>query len=95
MAKKDTNNEERISPYTDDELEYFRGIILKKRKASEEEFEALQKTLRDTMENSSDESAYSFHMADAGTDAQRERRLICFLIVLVSSLSISMTPLNA
>ena len=88
MAKKDTNNEERISPYTDDELEYFRGIILKKRKASEEEFEALQKTLRDTMENSSDESAYSFHMADAGTDAQEERRLICCLTELVSSLNI-------
>jgi len=79
MAKKETNSEARISPYTDEELEYCRGIILKKRDAAEEEFEALQKTLRDNMENSSDESAYSFHMADAGTDAQeREKTYMLF-----------------
>jgi len=79
MAKKETNSEARISPYTDEELEYFRGISLKKRDAAEEEFEALQKTLRDNMENSSDESAYSFHMADAGTDAQeREKTYMLF-----------------
>ena len=79
MAKKETNSDARISPYTDEELEYFRGIILKKRDAAEEEFEALQKTLRDNMENSSDESAYSFHMADAGTDAQeREKTYMLF-----------------
>jgi len=69
----------RISPYNDDELEYFRGIILKKRDAAEEELETLQRTLRESMENSSDESAYSFHMADAGTDAQeREKTYMLF-----------------
>lgn len=69
----------RISPYNDEELEYFRGIILKKRDAAEEELETLQRTLRESMENSSDESAYSFHMADAGTDAQeREKTYMLF-----------------
>jgi DnaK suppressor protein len=78
-TNKNTSNGDRVSPYSDEELEYFRGIILKKRTEAEEEFEALQKTLRDNMENSTDESAYSFHMADAGTDAQeREKTYMLF-----------------
>lgn len=78
-TKKNTSNGDRVSPYSDEELEYFRGIIIKKRTEAEEEFEALQKTLRDNMENSTDESAYSFHMADAGTDAQeREKTYMLF-----------------
>jgi RNA polymerase-binding protein DksA len=79
MAEKPMDENARISPYNDDELEYFRGIILKKRDAAEEELETLQRTLRESMENSSDESAYSFHMADAGTDAQeREKTYMLF-----------------
>ncbi|MFW6348011.1 MAG: TraR/DksA family transcriptional regulator [Cyclonatronaceae bacterium] len=73
------NAEERVSPYSDEELEYFREIILKKRKAAEEDLDMLNATLRETTENSSDESAYSFHMADAGTDAQeREKTYMLF-----------------
>ncbi len=79
MAEKPIEENTRISPYNDEELEYFRGIILKKRDAAEEELETLQRTLRESMENSSDESAYSFHMADAGTDAQeREKTYMLF-----------------
>lgn len=79
-AKKDTNeNTERVSPYSDEELEYFREIIEKKRQEAKKELESLQSTLRDSMENASDESAYSFHMADAGTDAQeREKTYMLF-----------------
>jgi RNA polymerase-binding protein DksA len=77
---KDTNeNKERVSPYSDEELEYFREIIEKKRQEAKKELESLQSTLRDSMENASDESAYSFHMADAGTDAQeREKTYMLF-----------------
>lgn len=64
----------RVSPYSDEELEYFRQIILKKREESERDMEILQDTLRETTENASDESAYSFHMADAGTDAQEREK---------------------
>ena len=74
---EDKINEEstKISPYDDEELEYFRRIILKKRKVAEEELESL----RHNMENSSGGSAYSFHMADAGTDAQeREKTYMLF-----------------
>lgn len=79
-AKENKNNDtDRVSPYSDEELEYFKDIILKKRKEAERELESLQSTLRDSMENASDESAYSFHMADAGTDAQeREKTYMLF-----------------
>jgi len=76
---KDTNKQERVSPYSDEELEYFRDIILKKREEAEKELESLQSSLRDSMENANDESAYSFHMADVGTDAQeREKTYMLF-----------------
>lgn len=79
MATKESQNNERITPYSDEELEYFRQIILKKMEEAEEELNALQRSLRESMENSSDESAYSFHMADAGTDAQeREKTYMLF-----------------
>lgn len=80
MAKEVEKNEEgRVSPYNDEELEHFKQIILNKREAAEDELNTLQKTLRESMENSSDESAYSFHMADAGTDAQeREKTYMLF-----------------
>lgn len=77
--KKDDKSKERVSPYTDEELEYFRGIILKKMGESEDELNILQKTLRESMENSSDESAYSFHMADAGSDAQEREKTYVLL----------------
>jgi RNA polymerase-binding protein DksA len=79
MSTKDSNTDERKSPYSDKELEYFREIIIKKMEDAEEELNALQRTLRDNMENASDESAYSYHMADAGTDAQeREKTYMLF-----------------
>lgn len=78
-AKKKDSNNDRVSPYSDEELEYFKEIIIKKRDEAEQELESLQSSLRDSMENASDESAYSFHMADAGTDAQeREKTYMLF-----------------
>ena len=79
MATKEKKDEGRVSPYSDKELKYFRDIIIKKRDEAEEEMEALQRSLRESMENASDHSAYSFHMADAGTDAQeREKTYMLF-----------------
>lgn len=74
MAASKKESKERISPYSDEELEYFRDIILRKRDEAEQELESLQNSLRESMENASDESAYSFHMADAGTDAQEREK---------------------
>lgn len=74
-----TKEPNRISPYNDEELEYFRGIIVKKREEAERDLAMLQQSLRESTENASDESAYSFHMADAGSDAQeREKTYMLF-----------------
>ena len=79
VSSKETPKEDRISPYNDEELEYFKQIILNKRDEAESELTTLQNLLRESMENASDESAYSFHMADAGTDAQeREKTYMLF-----------------
>ncbi len=79
MSKENIENEERVTPYTDEELEHFRSIIMKKRKEAEEDLNILMDALKESTENSSDESAYSFHMADAGTDAQeREKTYMLF-----------------
>ena len=65
MATKEKKDEGRVSPYSDEELQYFRDIIIKKRDEAEEEMETLQRSLRESMENASDESAYSFqHLQD-------------------------------
>lgn len=78
-SSNDSKQSERVSPYNDEELEYFKQIIIKKRDEADSELTTLQNSLRESMENSSDESAYSFHMADAGTDAQeREKTYMLF-----------------
>ena len=58
------------TPYSDEELEYFRSIILKKKAEAEYELEMLQNSLKDKRENDSSESLYSYHMADAGSDVE-------------------------
>lgn len=74
-----TKEPNRISPYNDEDLEYFRDIILRKRDEAERDLAMLQQSLRDSTENASDDSAYSFHMADAGSDAQeREKTYMLF-----------------
>jgi DnaK suppressor protein len=74
MSKETKDKGERISPYSDEELEYFRSIIVKKRQEAEKDLNILMDALKESTENSSDESAYSFHMADAGTDAQEREK---------------------
>lgn len=80
MAKANKETQKSVvTPFNDEELEYFRQLILRKRDESQKELETLNASLRESMENSSDESAYSFHMADAGTDAQvREQTYMLF-----------------
>jgi DnaK suppressor protein len=79
MEKDNGKNVERVTPYSDEELEYFRQIIINKRDEAENDLQMLQSSLKESTENASDESAYSFHMADAGSDAQeREKTYMLF-----------------
>jgi RNA polymerase-binding protein DksA len=74
MRVMNDNKKEHLSPYSDEELEYFKKIILQKRENALEELNILQQSLKDSIENESDQSVYSFHMADAGTDVQEREK---------------------
>lgn len=65
----------RVTPFTDEELAYFEGLILKKREAALEDIERMRSQLADAREQSENDTAYSFHMADAGTDAMEREKL--------------------
>jgi RNA polymerase-binding protein DksA len=69
-----TNTAERRTPFSDKELEQFRRLIEEKRTAAIEEIEEMRTQLEDQREHEGD-SAYSFHMADAGTDASELEKL--------------------
>lgn len=65
----------RTTPLSDVELAEFRALIESKRRAALDEVEQMREQLRSDNEAGGD-SAYSMHMADAGTDASdRERTL--------------------
>ncbi len=59
-------SEKRITPYTDEELEYFRQLILQKKQETEAEIERLRGELtHESRELLDDDSGYSLHMADS------------------------------
>jgi RNA polymerase-binding protein DksA len=59
-----------------DKLDQFRELLLQKRKELEEQLVYIKEnSFRDTMKDASgDNSSYSFHMADQGTDAQEREK---------------------
>ena len=65
---------QRRTPFSDEELEEFRALILKKHESAMEDIDAMRAQVEDSREHESD-SAYSFHMADAGTDAMEREKL--------------------
>ena len=62
------------------DLEYFRKILEKKRAEVLKNIEYLRKVTLDatSQEASGDHSAYSFHMADQGTDAMEREKAFLF-----------------
>lgn len=66
---------ERVTPFKDKELEHFKQLILDKRHNAIEEIERMRIQLEDSREQAGNDSAYSFHMADAGTDAMEREKL--------------------
>jgi len=57
---------------SDEELQHFRQLILKKRTDALEEIEKMNGRLHDAQENA---TGYTFHMADVGTDAMEREKL--------------------
>jgi DnaK suppressor protein len=62
------------------DLEYFRKLLEKKRAEVQKNMEYLRKVTLDStsQEASGDHSAYSFHMADQGTDAMEREKAFLF-----------------
>ena len=73
-APNGANTETRRTPFSDAELEEFRALIEAKRAETLADIEDMRAQLDDQREHESD-SAYSFHMADAGTDAMEMEKL--------------------
>lgn len=71
---KAPNAESRRTPFSDAELEEFRALIEAKRAETISEIEDMRAQINDQRETDSD-TAYSFHMADAGTDAMELEKL--------------------
>jgi len=61
--------------FNEAELDYFRGLILAKREKATEDVERMRSQLADAREQAENDTAYSFHMADAGTDAMEREKL--------------------
>ena len=61
--------------FSAEELSYFRGLIDAKRASAQDDIERMRAQLADAREQAEGDTAYSFHMADAGTDAMDREKL--------------------
>lgn len=81
MEAETTHDEEEtvvrniVTPYSDDVLEHFKVLILEKREAAHEDVARMRSQLVDSREQAENDTAYSHHMADAGTDAMEREKL--------------------
>jgi RNA polymerase-binding protein DksA len=66
---------ERKTPFSDDELEHFRDLLLQRRREAKAEIEQMRTQIENAKEQSDDNTAYGIHMADAGTDAMEREKL--------------------
>jgi DnaK suppressor protein len=64
-----------VSPLTAEDLSFFENLLLDRRRTAVEEIESMRAQLEDAREQSENDTAYSFHMADAGTDAMEREKL--------------------
>ena len=63
------------TPFSDEELEHFKNLILERRTAALEDVDRMRNQLKDAREQAENDTAYSIHMADAGTDAMEREKL--------------------
>lgn len=61
--------------FSDEDFEHFRKLILERRQEAAEDIERMRAQLEDAREQWENDTAYSFHMADAGTDAMEREKL--------------------
>jgi DnaK suppressor protein len=73
-------NGDKPAVYSPEWRDYFRDLIIKKRKEILHELAYLRETSMETTTDqySGDNSTYSYHMADQGTDAQEREKAFLF-----------------
>jgi DnaK suppressor protein len=64
-----------VTPFSDEELEEFRVLITEKRQIAVEDVDRMRNSLAASREQSENDTAYSHHMADAGSDAMEREHL--------------------
>lgn len=74
-AAEKSNRERRGTPFSDEELQHFKDLLISRRKDAVEDIESLRAQLEDSRDQAEDNTAYSFHMADAGTDAMEREKV--------------------
>ena len=63
------------TPFSEAELQHFKELILERRRKAKDDVERMRNQIEDAKEQAGDNTAYSFHMADAGTDAMEREKL--------------------
>ncbi len=61
--------------FSDEEFEHFERILVDRRQEAVDDIERMRSQLEDAREQAENDTAYSFHMADAGTDAMEREKL--------------------
>jgi RNA polymerase-binding protein DksA len=61
--------------FSDEEFEHFQELLLDRRQEAIDDIERMRSQLEDAREQAENDTAYSFHMADAGTDAMEREKL--------------------
>jgi DnaK suppressor protein len=76
-AKSSSMREEaRINTsFTDEDFAFFERLLLDRRQEAIEDIDRMRAQLEDAREQAENDTAYSFHMADAGTDAMEREKL--------------------
>jgi len=67
--------EDRETPFSDEELDHFKELLLQRRREAKDEIEQMRRQVEQAKEQSGDNTAYGVHMADAGTDAMEREKL--------------------
>jgi RNA polymerase-binding protein DksA len=70
-----TTDQASETPFSEAELQHFKELILERRRKAKDDVERMRNQIGDAKEQAGDNTAYSFHMADAGTDAMEREKL--------------------
>ena len=65
--------------FADKDFAHYRELILSRRMEAVEDIERMNTQLDDVVSQAENDTAYSFHMADAGTDAMEREKLYLML----------------